>query len=416
MSAPPRRFAQGAFSLVSVCARVLGPLAVLLILARSFAPEAFGRFSLYLAIAGLLGLVGDYGLGASALPDLVESGRRIRAAFRQMAGFRLVIGTATMAVGSAAVLGLSAIDEPRLFIVCAGIALVSGFVDFSLLPLRAVQAYSREAAAALISAAAYVAGVAVAVSWTRDLVAVAVVCLLFRVLALGAVLAIWRGVARELGLAARPGGTAREAFGARLRRGGPYLLDSLLSAAINYVDTLLIGGLLGAAAVGLYQPPAKILQASLLIVQVAASVYLPPLVRASARAEQKRLIDRMSVELSVIGLVAALAVGALAPPLLDRLFGSAYRLPALAWIGFACALWGRLAAAGYGIALIANRRPADRVAGQLLVLLTFATGVLATAPRFALTGVAWSFAAAMGVALSFYFARVRRLYPRRPSQ
>lgn len=397
-------------SLLSSLFRAFGQLAVFLILARLFAPDDFGRFSLYIAIASMLALLGDFGASTFSLPLLSEAEDRTHLAYREIFRFRWITLSAVMLAGMCLLPFAIRIDDRLLFSLCCGVGYVTALADFSLLPFRARRAYGDEALAAVSGALAYIAVVAVVAVTVGNMRAVAGAYLGARLLSLAIAWMLWFRLVRRTGLARQGVADGHMSFAGRLRMGSPYLADGLLSAAINYVDIFLIGALLGVAAVGVYQIPSKIMQASLLVVQIVVSIYVPQLAREKETTAWHGTARRMLLELTGVGMVMALGVALVVPFLADRFLGPAYHLPWFAWAGFATALLIRLASAGYGIILIVWRMPMTRVYGQAAVLGTFVAGVLLAARPFGLGGVAWSFSAAMGVAFVYYAATVRKMW------
>jgi len=272
-----------------------------------------------------------------------------------------------------------------------------------------VRAFFEEALASVLNTSIYVTSVAIVAIATKDIIYISIAYLISRCFALAVTSVLWRKLSRKEELITAEINENRISFSQKINHGFPYLADSVLSASINYIDTIIISSLIGIEAVAKYQLPAKIMQMSLIVVQIGVAIYVPMLVREKDKVAENKLQRRMVVELTLVGGIMALGVSLVVPRLVEHFFRPEYQLPEAAWMGFALALWIRLSAAGYGVILISKKRPKLRVIGQILVLATFIVGMLASARQFGLIGVSWSFSAAMMVALLFYRHSVHQI-------
>lgn len=397
-----------ALSLLSNILRSFGPLILFAILAKTLPTDVFGEFSLYFAIAGILALIGDYGCSTFSLPILSELDNNVNLKFSELFWFRFLTSIVVMLLGVVLITVFTNVNIV-LFYICCGVVFVSSMGDFCLLPFRAVRALFEEALASVLNTSIYVISVVTVAISTKDIIYISIAYLISRCFSLAVIFVLWRKISHRKGLAANESNETRLLLSQQISHGFPYFVDSMLSASINYIDTILINALIGIEAVAKYQIPAKIMQMSLIVVQVCVAIYVPMLVREKDRLVEKKLQRRMIIELTLVGGLLAVGVSLVIPALIEQYFRPEYQLPEAAWVGFAMALWVRLSAAGYGVILISEKRPQIRVIGQVLVLTTFVAGMLVSARQFGLIGVSWSFSAAMFFALLFYRHSVRRL-------
>jgi O-antigen/teichoic acid export membrane protein len=396
-------------SLISTALRSAGQLVIFLVLAKIFPVSSFGVFSFYFALAGLCALIGDYGSSTFALPLMSEMKRPLKRVFVEVFFFRFTTSAIAMLVGGTIFAVASGVDDVFLFCACFLTVFVSGLGDFTLLPFRAARAYVDEATASILNTSVYVVAITVVALATHDIALVAVTYLISRLVSFAIILQLWKRVVGRLDQPDDTEAGRRPSFARNLGDHFPYLADALLTASINYLDTLLIGALVSVEAVAAYQIPAKTMQLGLIVVQVAVAIYVPSIVRETDKTKLKKIERRMITELTIAGTAMSIGVAFVLPIFVDFFFHSDYSLSFATWVGFAIALWLRLAASGYGIILIALRRPAFRIIGQSMVLAMFVAATLLSAPRFGLLGVAYSFSSAMFIALLFYVYAVRRV-------
>lgn len=400
---------------VSTGLRASAQMIVFLMLARAFLPNELGRFSLFIAISGICALIGEFGSGTFALPMLARVSGDVRLKFVEILKFKLLSVTLAILVG--AVVGVAFISkspsDTDLMLICFAIGYASVFSEYFLYPFRAIQAYRAEAVASIFNSVVLVISVAVAIFWSGSIFYVACAYLFSRILAIGVAWVVFDFELRKRvdvqGAGVNDGGSNRVAIVDYIKIGFPFLIDSLLTSGINYADTFLVSTFIGVSAVGVYQIPSKMMQASLLVVQVVSIIYIPSLSRLTSRKEQRAMTRRMVIELAFVALVAFAGASLVVPEIVARFFNAAYSLPRIAWIGFGAAIAIRLISAGYGIFLVSAMQPKVRIIGQVLILSTFVIGVVCTSRYFELVGVAWSFALAMAVAFIYYRQRVRSL-------
>lgn len=393
-----------ALSLTSSVVKAFGQLIVFLLIATSFSAEDFGVFAFYLAVAGLLAAVGDFGISTYSLPVMAKAGAGVGVAYHNFFIFRLRILAPTILIGGGCVYLFVGLDKPLLFLLCLGTAFFGSINDYALLPLRAVQRVKAEALACVLSVATYLLLVSASIYIYSTVYAVAAAYMSARVLGCVIVALVWRYARREFNSSGFDI-SFPDIFHDRVRKVAPFFFDSMLSSAINFLDTLLIGFLLGAAAVGQYQIPAKILQVGMIVVGIAVSIYVPLL--AVAKGEVKEATRRrMTLEMLFVGFVGAVLVAFLVPYLMPMFFDHEYQMPLHVWFSFAAVLLLRLVCSSYGIFLIAEGKAKIRIVGEAMLLSSFILGSVVLAPLLGLFGVALAFIFALIVALLFYHHRV----------
>ncbi len=346
-----------------VLGRVWGSACTLVslwLLARHLSPEAFGRYTFYLAIFVVLDTLADFGSGQvavqrtaddpEALPEVLAAARRQRLLFGSLGVFL---------TGSAAF----AFREPGAgWILLASLYPVTHVLELSTLSLRnridwRIPVALRAIAAGLSLSFVLVLRALGESEPARYLCAVAA----------GSALA--NGM---LHLACRRHLPARRASSVPLREflqaAAPLGLASLFQQAYFYVDNLFVRSLCGSAELGRYNIGVRVMSYSIMVAIYSGQAALPWLARAHARGELGQAVGGFVPRLFAL---AALATGAAAPWAgeLLALFGEDFRAaaPSVRWLLVASAFV--YAGAGLMTALVA--------AGSVRSILRIAIAALA---------------------------------------
>jgi O-antigen/teichoic acid export membrane protein len=202
-----------------------------------------------------------------------------------------------------------------------------------------------------------------------------------------------------------------------LQQAVPFGVAAAVQSFYTRLDLLLLGQMASSRAVGLYSVAYK---APNLLTYVGSTVAGPlfPLMAQTGPTETPVAFARAVRALGITGPAVALALGGLAAPILQALYGPGYEsaaplLVVLAWSAAANWLYAPLAAA-----LQARRRERAWLAGLIGALLLNAAANLWMIPRWGATGAAWatllSEAALVAVGATLAAWRLRILPPLRP--
>ena len=157
--------------------------------------------------------------------------------------------------------------------------------------------------------------------FSTSLVAVTLVLLLVRVVAL---VAHWRLSLRVLPALRRQAPWRRDAAAALIGFGGWMTVTNLVGPAMVYLDRFLIGGLVSMTAVAYYVAPYELVT-KLLIYPAAVSSALFPAFAAGARGTDRGLLYRRGIKLIFMVLLpATLLIALLARQILDFWLGTAF--------------------------------------------------------------------------------------------
>jgi O-antigen/teichoic acid export membrane protein len=364
--------------------RIAGVL-TFVVLSRLLSPADIGLVALALAFLGVLGVVADLGAATFLVQTRSWDERTRSTTFWTTLGLSVVATGLVVALAAplAALLG-----EPRLAPVFQALApllvlSVTSAVPSAILQreLRFRELALREMAAGLLSA---VVGVALALAgagvWAlvgqSGSQALVSAVLVWRMSA-------WRPTRQ----------VSREAFAELRRFGGPVLAVNVLQSVRDRLEQFLLGALLGVSALGYWTVAVRLL-ALLVDVSVAVldSVALPVFAAARTSADRFRRVFDYALSATQVLLVPALAVLAVASPvLLPWLFGSQWdaSIPPAQVL---CLAYGIAGLAYFNrAALLSHGRSGVELAltaGSLAVHLAL---VVVVAP-LGLTALAWAFA------------------------
>ncbi len=323
-------------SLVQLVGGVLNKImAVLLVIyaARQLGTHGFGVYSLVLAMLGIFYILTDFGLGTLATRDLArnpESEQRYLSNIFIMRLFLSLLAGLGL-VGAAAALG-----HPPAVIGLTAIAALSLFFTSNVDTCTAVfNAHQRMEIPAVVSVIATMLRVGVslgALAAGAGLVTLLVIYTSAAAVQFGLLLAI-------VGSRVRLRPALDWAFWRRLLgEAYPLALANLFSIIYFRIDTVMLASLSGEEAVGLYNAAYRLLEFTLMLPAYYTGAIFP-VISASQTANPQRflLIYRRSLKyMLVASLPLALGTAALAPELIEVLYGPAYAasisvLPVLMW-------------------------------------------------------------------------------------
>jgi O-antigen/teichoic acid export membrane protein len=375
----------------------------LVLLAARLPPDAFGRYTFYLAVFVLLDSLADFGTGQIAVQRTASDESAVASVLAATRRIRFVTGSLGVALVGGGALWF---DEPG-----AGWLLVA-----SLYPLTHVFELSTTVFKNRIAW-----GIPVAVRAVASALSLSFVLILLArgdtepahyVCAVAAGSAIANGLlhwaARKHLPSAKPASIPfQELFWAAL----PLGIASLCQQAYFYVDNLFVRALCGAEAVGQYNLGVRILSYSIMVAIYSSQAALPWLAREHARGELGNALARLTQPLLA---VAAFGAGLVAPwsAQLLSLFGGHFAEagPSLRWLLGATAVI--YAGAGLMTALVAAGRSRSILAIALVALGANVALNAWAVPRFGIEGaaavtLATEIAVVIGAAIALARAGVR---------
>jgi O-antigen/teichoic acid export membrane protein len=299
----------------------LAGLAAQVVLGRELGRVAFGEYIAAFSLLTVLAVAFEVGATDYLVRDAAREPSRLPAVLTDVLGLRLAaaIPVAVVALAAAAALGFGG----RELAVTALMAVM--FIANALSkPFRAgLQAIERlEVASALSTANAFVsaAGMIVLVLAGYGLVA----AVGFSAAVSVAVIPLaWRALARSRAIPLR---WSRDRMRRAARASLPFAAVNVGIFATSYADTLVIRGLLGAAATGAYGAAYRLF----VVLQFVPSIYVDAVYRTLAdlahRAPERfaAFVERSAAILLVLGLPLAFGGVSLASPIMRTIFGTGF--------------------------------------------------------------------------------------------
>lgn len=311
-------------SLVQLTGGLLGKImGVLLIVyaARQLGASGFGVYSFVLSMLGIFYIFTDFGVGTLTTRDLAQRPEEEAKYLGNILSLRLILSLLA-AIGMVACVAI--LGHPRQVVELTAIAALSLFFSSNVDTCSAVfYAHQRMEIPAMVSVVATV--LRVGISLGALAVGADVYVLLWIYSAASALQ--FAMLYRMLVSRARPSFAFDWPFWKQLlRQAYPLALANLFSVVYFRIDTVMLASLAGAQAVGWYNAAYRLLEFTLIVPAYYGGAIFP-VISASRHSNPQRflLIYRRSMKYMLIASVPmALGVSALAPGIIEALYGGAY--------------------------------------------------------------------------------------------
>jgi O-antigen/teichoic acid export membrane protein len=368
--------------LLAFGARSLGGLVATVLLAHLEGPEGLGRFQFALTLTLLLSFAVAFGLPKLLVRELARRPDRIEDFVETGTTIALIAG-AVVTVLMYVIGALAGADTTILLL--AGLALtVDSAMRITMAPFWAIEKMRYEALAVGVQEAVFLALAAATLIAGGGAVGVMAAYLASR--AVGFAIA-WLIVAVRFGIVTIPRWRARS-FAPLIRKSIPFALDDALSLAYIRLDTILLGIMVGAHAVGLYQAATNlVLYLNILPRMLNLSMY-PRMSRAwpDKVAELRRLLDSSLLILGAIAVPITVGSLLLAPRIFDVMYGSRFEEAVIAYQLLVPIIPLRMLGNSLGTALTAADRQTQRTIAVGVAAVVNVTLNLALIPSLSFFG------------------------------
>jgi O-antigen/teichoic acid export membrane protein len=297
-------------------------IAIASALARYFGPKDFGTFEYAFAYVGVFSLFSNFGFSAVTIRTVAQDPDRIPQILSSVLTLRVVIALLLLLP---LWLITESVHDQRHVVLAVIVAALALPVDVASSAIRdvcqGVERFSIEAISGVIRRVATAVG-AVLVIWLGgdviDVVAVYVAGAF-----IGAIVPFWVA-SRERWL--RPPSWKNQEVVKLIRQALPFGAIAMLEILMWDVNLLLLGGISGLAAVGLFAVAAKVVNPFSIIPDALSSSLTPTVARGwhNKDPETEPLIRRSIYALMSIGLPISIGGFLCAPPLVEGLFGSEF--------------------------------------------------------------------------------------------
>jgi len=387
--------------LVSFVLRLAAGMLVMVFMARLFGRAEFGHFVYWLAVATLVTVPVNFGLGTYVLREIGIDRTRYHPVMGAALTTKLLIGAA-VTLGCLLACALLPVADAAVFGLLALAQLFDSFGEFFNLGFRRDNRFQAEAQTAVATSLLHLCVMAVAVGLAGSALYAAAGFALSR--GIGLLVLALRSAAATGQVKPAPLGTVPPLLRATWAYGG----ELALFTAYSQVDTLLVNSVLGAAGVGLYQAGMKLVEGVCRLAPVLAQFVLPSLAARHTDAQSfNRFAARVVGVMGSIGLLGGAVLAFGAEPLALRVYGTQYAglAPLLPLFGAILVL--RFLETAFGLLLVARGRQNTKVwlvAGQLLFVIGAGYPALHSA---GLMGWQWAVVAGLVLVLILYGVFVR---------
>ena len=368
--------------LLAFGARSLGGLVVTVLLAHLEGPAGLGRFQFALTLTLLLSFAVAFGLPKLLVRELARRPDQIEDVVATATTTALIAGT---------VVTLLMFSVGQLFgadttvLVLAGLALtMDSAMRINMTPFWALEKMRYEALAVGVQEVVFLALAAGALIVGAGAVGVMAAYLVSRIVGFGIA---WLIVATRFGVVIVPRWRAGS-LAPLLRKSTPFALDDALSLAYIRLDTILLGIIVGAHAVGLYQSATNlVLYLNILPRMLNLSMY-PRMSRAwpGQVAELRRLLDSSLLILGAIAVPITVGSLLLAPRIFAVMYGSRFESAVLAYQLLVPIIPMRMLGNSLGTALTAADRQTQRTVAVGVAAVVNVSLNLALIPRWSFFG------------------------------
>ena len=368
-SAVAKQVAVKNFGLVmlSFVLRLAAGMLVMVLMARVFGRSQFGHFVYWMAIATLVTVPVNFGLGTYVLREIGIHRSRYHPVMAAALTAKLLIAGAVLACSALACALLPPADA-LVFGLLVLAQLFDSFGEFFNLGFRRDGQFRAEALTAVATSLLHLALMGLAIALPGTVLWAAAAFALSR--AIGLLLLAWRSMAATGVVRPAPLRSVAPLLRATLAYGG----ELALFTAYSQADTLLVNSVLGSAGVGLYQAGMKLVDGICRLAPVLAQFVLPTL---SSRQGDPQAFRRAAWGvmglMGGIGLAGAALLWAGAGAITHQLYGPQYSaLQALLPL-FGAVLLLRFLETGVGLILVAQgqqQRKVWLVALQLLLVIS----------------------------------------------
>jgi len=409
-------------SLVQLTAGMLGKfMGVLLVIyaARQLGTDRFGIYSFVLSMLGIFYIFTDFGLGTLTTRDLARNPEDEPKYLGNVLAMRLILSllAAVAMVATVALLG-----HPPYVVRLTAVAALSMFFSSNVDTCSAVFfAHQRMEIPSMVSVVATMLRVSISLGALAVGAGVFILLWIYTITsAIQFALLIWMLISRT-----RPSFQLDGAFWRRLLlQAYPLALANFFSIIYFRIDTVMLASLAGQKTVGLYNAAYRLLEFTLIVPAYYGGAVFP-VISASLNTNPQRflLIYRRSMKyMLVAAMPMALGVSALAPGIIQALYGKAYAgsapvLFVLMWVSVLIAV--NSINAPYLI-VMGRQKVVTTLVGVGMVL-NIVLNWLAI-PRYGMVGAAWvtmisevvtiaMFLVALGKPLELRFKMLRQAVP-----
>jgi len=371
--------------LASNALRLLTGVVLLLLLARFWGAETFGKFMYPFTLAGLAVILVDYGFNLQVVRDIGKDPGHVHYITCKALTIKLYLTIGMIFLGGIIFLTFPLLGEYRLTFCLLWIANVfNSFGVLFNLTLRGLELFGKEVVITFYSNVITFILIGILVWLGYGPVGIAVGFVLAKAFFMAISWHQYSFVVAENKFNCSKWSVVISS----LRQGFPFAIHVALGTLYFQVDTIIIEHFLGAKSVGIYQSALRVMIAGLIMTDVISNVYLPRM--AKSIYETERLVTlgtcmtRYCLCIGVIGLMVMSSGG---DWIVDVLYGGGeYRHVATLFPLFGVVLLLRYLGASYGIILTASNHQTVRMVAVSLSFIVSISLNIWLIPKMGLVG------------------------------
>lgn len=367
----------------SVFIRLLTGLVLFVFLARLLGVSQFGLFMYWFTITSLIGIVVDYGFSQQILRDIGQNPDRVKEIINKIIAAKLVL-SAIVIIGTLVTTPFINAPFENVLLMWALLisVLLNSFAETFNAAFRGIGHFHEETY--VVSQSNIVQFfIVLLLAWLgHDLVIIGIGYVLARLFFLYQSQRAYCLLTHD---------TVRPTFISvqnTLKNGFTFAAEAGVTNFQSQVDTLVVGFLLGPAAVGLYQAGLRLMQGANTFAQVLNNVYVPSMAgKFDQRPELVRLTSSLYTKMTLIGIVGALAFIFGGDWFVHHIYGKNYVDLTPLMPNFGILLMLRYMAGIHGVSLSASGLQSVRVYSVVLALIIMLISAFLLIPEYGLQGM-----------------------------
>lgn len=369
------------------------------LMARLLGVHNFGTLMLWLSVAALISLVGNFGFATLLLKEIGATPQRAAELISAVVTAKLLV-TAVLVGFTLTVVSWYWPQMVWLFLPLLLAQMADTFTEVFVVGLRANGQFNTDAQLTTFVSVIQLIVVGAAVWFFPNMHAAAAAFAASRLVAL--IATMWVVGSRLPGIAITGWRRAIDTLVAAKA----FAVDVVLQSLMGQIDSLVLNAYLGPAAVGVYQAGLRLFNGLAQVAPVLANVLLPQVSSTffnnrSAFGSESRRVQWVFM---LAGLGFGLSLAVLAGPITHHVFGAEFALlqQLLPWFGLL--FFVRMFAASWGILLTATGQQGFRAKCNFVMWLVIGSACVPLVPRFESAG--WLMALVLGhVLLSMMYMR-----------
>lgn len=374
------------------------------ITARYLGIEQFGILMYWMAIAGLLAVISNFGLGTYLLREIGKSPEKTIRTMSESLTAKLILSFLVI-IAALVLTNIQNTNEKLIFLIMLMSIVIEGYTEFFCIGFRARNRFDIDTKVVIIGAIINTSVVSMTALLSPTVLSVVIAYLISRTIV---TLFAYIILSRELGLLTL---CDLNTGWKNIKLNFSYAVDAVMGALFGQVDSIVIGYFLGTSAVGLYQAGMRLFMSAAQSGVILQNVFLPKVAAGFSKGKETYIEQSNFLILAYFatGCLVCLMFFIAGPWVVEFIYGPSYESlkTLMPWFGFLFML--RFIAGAYGALLTAQGMQFYR--SQVALLQWIIVGIFAVILVPIYDTIGWIMALLIGT-LSLgvlYYVRIRYL-------